>query len=86
MHDEELSSLDICGVYLLLCPGYYTGRVSVDGESRDVDGSDLVLTIQLSSLELPYSTQVLGCGCLPCGLFMMFLSSLPVYFHAFNVQ
>ena len=51
MHGKELPCLDIC-LYVLIWPGYYTSRVSDDEQGIDVDGSDLVLTIQLTSQDL----------------------------------
>ena len=39
----------------ILWPGYYTSRVSDDGWGIGVDGLDLVLTIQPTSQDLPYS-------------------------------
>ena len=38
--------------HLLLWPGYYTSRVSDDGQGIGVDGLDLVLTIQLTPQDL----------------------------------
>ena len=55
MHGEQLPFLDICGFYVLIWPGYYTSGVSDDGKVVGVDGLDLVLTIQLTSQDLPYS-------------------------------
>ena len=55
--------LDICGFYLFLLPANYVSRVSEDGQGIGVEGSDLVLIINfLTSLDLPYFTQVFGCG------------------------
>ena len=39
--DVELPCLDIFGFYLLLWPGHYTSRVSVDGPGMGVDALDL---------------------------------------------
>ena len=52
MHWEERPCLDICGLYLFLWPGYYKSRVSDDWQGLSVDGSDLVLTIQMTFQDL----------------------------------
>ena len=63
MQFEELPRLDICGFSLLRCSGYYTSRVSYNGQGVGVDGSDLVQTIQLTSQTyLPYATKVFSGG------------------------
>ena len=62
MHGDELPLLVICGFNLLLWSGLYTSRVPDDRKGIDVDSLGLVLTIQLTSQEPPYSTQVFGCG------------------------
>ena len=38
MNGEELPCLDICDFYLILWPGYYISKVSVDGQGIGVDG------------------------------------------------
>ena len=46
MQGKEVVCLYIWGFYLLFWQGYCTSRVSHDRQGIDVDGSDLVLTIQ----------------------------------------
>ena len=55
MQLEELFCLDISGFHLLLWWSYYTSRVSNDKQGVSVDGLDLVITIQLTSQDSPYS-------------------------------
>lgn len=55
MHGEERLCLNICGLYLLLWPGYYTSKVSDQQQGIGIEVSDLVLTIQLTFQDLLYS-------------------------------
>ena len=58
MHWNELPCLYISGFHLLLWPGYYTIRVSDDGQGIGVAGLDLLLTIQLT-----FRTCITLCRC-----------------------
>uniref|UniRef100_A0A669D8A2 FAT atypical cadherin 3a n=1 Tax=Oreochromis niloticus TaxID=8128 RepID=A0A669D8A2_ORENI len=60
MHGQELSFLDVSGFYLLLWPAYYPSRVPDHRQGVGVDSPDLVLTIQLTSQDLPDRLQELG--------------------------
>ena len=62
MHREELLRLDISGLYLLLGPAYNASGVSDDRQGVGVDSSDLVLPIQLTLQDMPYSLDVFGFG------------------------
>jgi len=50
IHCEELSRLDISGLYLLLWPGYYTSGVSGNWQVIHINGSNVFLPIQLTLL------------------------------------
>lgn len=71
MHVKKPSCLNVSGFYLVLWPTDYHSRVSDGRQGAGVDCPDLVLPIQLTPQDLPYSLQIFG-GCrFPSSLFMV---------------
>lgn len=69
MHGKEFSCLDVSVFCLLRWPADDPNRVSDDRYCVVVDSPDLVLPVQLTPQDKPYSLQLFGCG-FPRGLFV----------------